>query len=58
MSPDRSGTIERVREDVAVLAGEIGPRTQRLGRFLARAEAQLTGALAAAGLPTTLSWST
>ncbi|MCL6607168.1 MAG: M28 family peptidase [Geminicoccaceae bacterium] len=50
MSPSEAGTIERLRHDVAVLAGEIGPRTPWLGDSLARAEAHVAGALEAAGL--------
>ncbi len=50
MSPSEAGTVERLRHDVAVLAGAIGPRTPRLGHSLARAEAHVAGAFEAAGL--------
>lgn len=50
MSADRAGTIARLRRDVERLAGEIGPRTPRLGDSLARAEALIRAELEAAGL--------
>lgn len=50
MSADRAGTIARLRRDVERLAGEIGPRTPRLGDSLARAEALIGAELGAAGL--------
>lgn len=40
----------RLRRDVEVLAGAIGPRAPRVGDSLARAEAHLRGELEAAGL--------
>lgn len=50
MSADRAATIARLRRDVERLAGEIGPRTPRLGDSLARAEALIRAELEAAGL--------
>lgn len=46
----RAAAEARLRRDVEVLAGEIGPRTPRLGDSLVRAEAHVRGELEAAGL--------